>query len=29
LAAEGILSACGDPKRLLKPDLPAEGLARY
>jgi uncharacterized protein with NAD-binding domain and iron-sulfur cluster len=29
LAAEAILSACGDPKRLLKPDLPAEGLARY
>jgi squalene-associated FAD-dependent desaturase len=29
LAAEAILSDCGEPKRLLKPDLPAEGLARY
>lgn len=29
LAAEAILSDCGEPKRLLKPDLPAEGLASY
>jgi squalene-associated FAD-dependent desaturase len=29
LAAEAILSACGEPKRLLKPELPAEGLALY
>jgi zeta-carotene desaturase len=29
LAAEAILSDCNAPKRLLKPDLPAEGLARY
>jgi squalene-associated FAD-dependent desaturase len=29
LAAEAILSNCGEPKRLLKPDLPAEGLARH
>jgi squalene-associated FAD-dependent desaturase len=29
LAAEAILSDYGEPKRLLKPDLPAEGLARY
>jgi len=29
LAAEAILSDCGEPKRLLKPDLPAEGLARH
>ena len=27
LAAEAIFSDCGEPKRLLKPDLPAEGLA--
>src|SRR5437879_1013203 len=29
LAAEAILSACGEPKCLLKPELPAEGLALY
>jgi squalene-associated FAD-dependent desaturase len=29
LAAEALLSDCGEPKRLLKPDLRAEGLARY
>jgi len=29
LAAEAVLSFCGEPKRLLKPDLPAEGLARH
>jgi zeta-carotene desaturase len=29
LAAEAILSSCGEPQRLVKPDLPAEGLARY
>ena len=29
LAAEAILSDCGEPKRLLKPDLPAEGFAGY
>jgi squalene-associated FAD-dependent desaturase len=29
LAAEAILSDCGEPRRLLKPDLAAEGLARY
>ncbi len=29
LAAEAVLSDCGAPKRLLKPDLPVEGLARY
>jgi len=29
LAAEAILSDCGEPKRLLQPDLPAEGLASY
>ena len=29
LAAEAILYDLGEPKRLLKPDLPAEGLARY
>jgi zeta-carotene desaturase len=29
LAAEAILSDCGEPKRLLKPDLPVEGLTRY
>ena len=29
LAAEAILSDCGAPKRLLKPDLPAEGLASH
>lgn len=29
LAAEAVLSYCDAPKRLLKPDLPAEGLARY
>ena len=29
LAAEAILSDCQAPKRLLRPDLPAEGLARY
>jgi uncharacterized protein with NAD-binding domain and iron-sulfur cluster len=28
LAAEAILSVCGQPKRLLKPDLPVEGLGR-
>ena len=29
LAAEAVLSLCSEPKPLLKPDLPAEGLARY
>ena len=29
LAAETILSACGTPRQLLRPDLPAEGLARW
>lgn len=29
LAAEAILSDCGEPKGLLKPDLPAEGLASH
>ena len=29
LAAEAILSDCGEPRRLLKPDLPAEGLSRH
>jgi squalene-associated FAD-dependent desaturase len=29
LAAEGILSVCGQQTRLLKADLPAEGLARH
>jgi len=29
LAAEAILFDCGEPKRLLKPDLPVEGLTRY
>jgi squalene-associated FAD-dependent desaturase len=29
LAAEAILADCGEPKRLLKPDLPAEGLASH
>jgi len=29
LAAEAILSDCGESKRLLKPDLPAEGLAGH
>jgi len=29
LAAEAILLECGEPKRLLKPDLPPEGLARW
>jgi squalene-associated FAD-dependent desaturase len=29
LAAEAILSDCGEPKRLLRPDLPVEGLTRY
>jgi zeta-carotene desaturase len=29
LAAEAILSVCGQPKRLLKADLPVEGLGRY
>jgi len=29
LAAEAILSECGEPKSLLKPDLPAEGLAGW
>ncbi len=29
LAAEAILSDCGDSGRLLKPDLPAEGLSEY
>ena len=29
LAAEAILSDCGEPKSLLKPDLPAEGLAGW
>ena len=29
LAAEAILSACGTPRQLLRPDLPAEGLARW
>jgi squalene-associated FAD-dependent desaturase len=29
LAAEAILSDCGAPRSLLKPDLAAEGLARY
>ena len=29
LAAEAILADCGEPKRVLKPDLEAEGLARY
>jgi squalene-associated FAD-dependent desaturase len=29
LAAEALLSDCSEPKRLLKPDLPAEGLARH
>jgi squalene-associated FAD-dependent desaturase len=29
LAAEAILFECGEPKRLLKPDLPPEGLARW
>jgi squalene-associated FAD-dependent desaturase len=29
LAAEAILSDCGEPKRLLQPDLPAEGLASH
>ena len=28
LAAEAILSDCGEPRRLVKPDLAAEGLAR-
>jgi zeta-carotene desaturase len=28
LAAEALLSACGEPKRFVQPDLPAEGLAR-
>jgi len=29
MAAEAILSDCGEPKRLLQPDLSAEGLASY
>jgi squalene-associated FAD-dependent desaturase len=29
LAAEAILADCSEPKRLLRPDLPAEGLARH
>jgi squalene-associated FAD-dependent desaturase len=29
LAAEALLSDCGAPQRLLKPDLPAEGLSRH
>jgi len=29
LAAEALLSDCGEPQRLLKPDLPAEGLSRH
>jgi zeta-carotene desaturase len=29
LAAEAILSGCGETKGLLKPDLPAEGVASY
>jgi zeta-carotene desaturase len=29
LAAEAVLTACGETKRLVKPDLPAEDLARY
>jgi squalene-associated FAD-dependent desaturase len=29
LAAEAILSDCGDPQRLLQPDLPAEGVASH
>jgi squalene-associated FAD-dependent desaturase len=28
LAAEALLSACGEPKQFVLPDLPAEGLAR-
>jgi zeta-carotene desaturase len=28
LAAEALLSACGEPKQFVQPDLPAEGLAR-
>jgi squalene-associated FAD-dependent desaturase len=29
LAAEALLEACGDPQKILQPDLPAEGLARF
>jgi uncharacterized protein with NAD-binding domain and iron-sulfur cluster len=29
LAAESVLSAAGEPRKLLQPDLPVEGLARY
>jgi len=29
MAAEAILSDCGEPRRLLQPDLPAEGLASH
>jgi hypothetical protein len=28
LAAEALLAACGDARKFLQPDLPAEGLAR-
>jgi uncharacterized protein with NAD-binding domain and iron-sulfur cluster len=29
LAAEAILAAAGAPARLLRPDLPSEGLSRW
>ena len=29
LAAEAILYTVGESRKLLRPDLPAEGLARY
>ena len=29
LAAEAILDAAGEPRKLLQPDLPAQGLARW